>query len=153
HRIVGELDDPATRASVISWLRAAQARTAIQGEVYGLYGGHSMGMETGYFHLVPSLQKFGCTARQVDQLLLVERMKAVDQAEVRRGREWFERLLGDRLRYDGKMLTQETLETQLRLYLALEDVNHEKGFDFCGLKGQRELTEYVCLGDVPEMLM
>jgi len=32
-------------------------------------------------------------------------------------------------------------------------VNEEKGFDFCGLKGQRELTEYVCLGDVPEMLM
>jgi L-fucose isomerase len=35
----------------------------------------------------------------------------------------------------------------------MEEVNQEKGFDFCGLKGQRELTELVCLGDVAEMLM
>jgi L-fucose isomerase len=35
----------------------------------------------------------------------------------------------------------------------MESVNQEKGFDFCGLKGQRELTEYVCLGDISEMLM
>jgi L-fucose isomerase len=153
HRIVGEIDDPATQAKVLDWLRAAQAKTAMEGQVYGLYGGHSMGMETGFFHLVPSIKAFGVTARQVDQLLLVERMKAVDAQEVRRGREWFEALLGDRLHYDGKMLTQETLERQIRLYLAMEDVNKEKGFDFCGLKGQRELTEYVCLGDVPEMLM
>ena len=47
----------------------------------------------------------------------------------------------------------ETLKTQIRLYLAMEAVNEEKGFDFCGLKGQRELTEHVCLGDVPEMIM
>lgn len=152
-RLVGEPDDPKTCASLISWARAAQARTSMQGEVYGLYGGHSMGMETGYYHLVPSIKAFGCTARQIDQLLLVERMKSIDPAEVKRGREWFESLLGSRLRYDGKMLTQDTLETQLRLYLAMEDVNQEKGFDLCGLKGQRELTEYVCLGDVAEMLM
>jgi L-fucose isomerase len=51
------------------------------------------------------------------------------------------------------MLTPETLKTQIRLYCAMRAVNEEKGFDFCGLKGQRELTEYVCLGDVPEMVM
>jgi L-fucose isomerase len=51
------------------------------------------------------------------------------------------------------MLTPETLKTQIRLYCAMEAVNEDKGFDYCGLKGQRELTEYVCLGDVPEMLM
>jgi len=153
HRIVGEIDDSATQRRVLDWLRAAQAFTTMQGEVYGLYGGHSMGMETGYWHLVPNIKTFGITTQQTDQLLLVERMREVDQAEVQRGREWFEAMLGDRLHYDGKMLTPQTLETQLRLYLAMESVNREKGFDFCGLKGQRELTEYVCLGDIPEMLM
>src|SRR5512142_2147538 len=54
HRIVGAVDDPATRAAVADWIRAAQAVTSIATEVYGLYGGHSMGMETGYFHLVPT---------------------------------------------------------------------------------------------------
>ncbi|MCS7119842.1 MAG: L-fucose/L-arabinose isomerase family protein [Nitrososphaerota archaeon] len=153
HRIVGDMNDPETRAKVISWVRAAQAYTNIQNEVYGMYGGHSMGMETGYFHLVPIIKTFGVTVSQIDQLLLVKVMETIDEKEVERGLKWFEDLLGDRIRYDGKMLTRETLKTQIRLYLAIKKVNEEKGFDFCGLKGQRELTEYVCLGDVPEMLL
>jgi len=153
HRIVGDMENPETQAKVIDWVRAAQAYTLVQNEVYGMYGGHSMGMETGYFHLVPILKTFGTTVRQIDQLLLVKKMEEVDEKEVEKGFKWFEELLGDRIRYDGKMLTPETLETQIRLYLAMKMVNEEKGFDFCGLKGQRELTEYVCLGDVAEMLM
>ncbi|MEM3545600.1 MAG: fucose isomerase [Candidatus Bathyarchaeia archaeon] len=153
HRIIGDIEDPETRAKVIDWVRAAQAYTVIQNEVYGMYGGHSMGMETGYFHLVPIIKTFGVTARQIDQLLLVKKMEEVDEKEVEKGLKWFEELLGDRIKYDGKMLTRETLKTQIRLYLAMRMVNKEKGFDFCGLKGQRELTEYVCIGDVAEMLM
>jgi len=152
-RIVGGMDDPETRAKVIDWIFASEAYTTIRNEVYGMYGGHSMGMETGYFHLVPTIKAFGVTVRQVDQLLLVKKMEEVDMKEVEKGLKWFERLLGSRLKYDGKMLTPETLKTQIKLYLAMKMVNEEKGFDFCGLKGQRELTEYVCLGDVPEMLM
>ena len=153
HRIIGDIEDPDTRAKVIDWVRAAQAYTVIRNEVYGMYGGHSMGMETGYFHLVPIIKTFGVTARQIDQLLLVKKMEEVDERDVEKGLKWFEELLGDRIKYDGKMLTRETLKTQIRLYLTMRMVNEEKGFDFCGLKGQRELTEYVCLGDVAEMLM
>lgn len=153
HRIIGDIDDKETQNRVIDWCRASLAYTTIQNEVYGCYGGHSMGMETGYFHLVPTLKTFGTTARQIDQLLLVKRMEEVSDGEVEKGFKWFTELLGDRIKYDGKMLTPETLKTQIRLYIAMKIVNEEKGFDFCGLKGQRELTEYVCLGDVPEMLM
>ncbi len=153
HRIVGEMDDDKTQRKVIDWLRASQALTTMQNEVFGIYGGHSMGMETGYFHLTPTLKYFGTTGRQVDQLWLSERMKEVDETEVKHGLEWFEELLGDRLKYDGNMLTPGNLKTQIRLYLAMEEVNEDKGFDFCGLKGQRELTEHICLGDVAEMLM
>jgi len=153
HRIVGDVADPATREAVKAWIRASQAATLIQTEVFGLYGGHSMGMETGFFHLVPTLKALGTTAYQIDQLWIVERMKQVDAGEVRAGREWLESLLGDRLRYDGEMLTPERLETQLRLYLAVRELNDENGFAYCGIKGQRELTEYVCTADVAEMLL
>jgi len=154
HRIVGEIDDPETRKKVADWLRASQALTTMRNEVYGLYGGHSMGMETGYFHLVPTLKYIGTTARQVDQLWLVKVMEQeVDEGEVEKGFRWFEEMLGERIKYEDKMLTPETLKQQIRLYLAMKLVNEEKGFDFCGLKGQRELTEHVCLGDVAEMLM
>ena len=153
HRIVGDIDDPATNEAVIDWIRAAQAVTLIHSEVYGLYGGHSMGMETGFFHLLPTIKSLGTTAYQIDQLWVVERMKQIDGGEVRAGREWLESLLGDRLRYDGDMLTPERLDTQLRLYLAVRELNDENGFAYCGIKGQRELTEYVCTADVAEMLL
>ncbi|MGI6367341.1 MAG: L-fucose/L-arabinose isomerase family protein [Anaerolineae bacterium] len=154
HRIVGDIDDPGVHADVFDWIRAAQAVATIRSEVYGLYGGASMGMDTGFFHLVPTLKALGCTTEQVDQLLLTKVMEnEIDEAEVEKGLRWFEGMLGDRLRYDGRVLTPETLKTQLRLYLAMQLVNKEHGFDFCGLKGQRELTEYVCLGDVAEMLL
>jgi L-fucose isomerase len=153
HRIVGAIDDPETVEAAGDWLRAAQAVTTIRNEVYGLYGGHSMGMETGYFHLVPTIEAFGTNAYQIDQLWVVERMKEVDAGEARAGREWLESLLGERLRYDGELLTPEKLETQLRLYLALTELNDENGFDYCGIKGQRELSEYVCIADVAEMLL
>jgi L-fucose isomerase len=153
HRIVGDMDDEATLAKVTAWIRASQAVTTIKSEVYGCYGGHSMGMETGYFHMVPTIKALGTTLRQIDQLWLLEAMKDVPDAEVEKGFEWFTQLLGDRIKYDGKMLTPDTLKTQIRLYCAMKAVNEDKGFDYCGLKGQRELTEYVCLGDVPEMLM
>jgi L-fucose isomerase len=153
HRIVGDVEDGPTRAAVGDWIRAAQAATLIRTEVYGLYGGHSMGMETGFFHLVPTVKSLGTTAYQIDQLWVVERMKEVDADEVRAGREWLESLLGERLRYDGDMLTPERLDTQLRLYLAIRELNDENGFSYCGIKGQRELTEYVCTADVAEMLL
>ena len=152
-RIVGDPGDEATLEAIADWLRAAQAVATIRNEVYGLYGGHSMGMETGYFHLVPTIKAFGTNAYQIDQLWVVERMKSVDAAEVRAGREWLEGLMGDRLRYDDDMLTPERLETQLRLYLAVSELNEENGFDYCGIKGQRELTEHVCIADVAEMLL
>jgi L-fucose isomerase len=154
HRIVGDIDDPRVHQDVFDWVRAAQAVTTIRNEVYGLYGGHSMGMETGFWHLVPTLKALGCTTSQIDQLLLLKVMEQdVPEAEVEKGFGWLTAMLGDRILYDGKMLTPETLKTQLRLYLAMKMVNEDKGFDFCGLKGQRELTEYVCLGDVPEMIL
>ncbi|MEA2319852.1 MAG: L-fucose/D-arabinose isomerase, partial [Solirubrobacteraceae bacterium] len=68
HRIVGDVDDPATLAAVGDWARAAQAVTTLRNEVYGLYGGHSMGMETGFFHLVPTVKALGTNLSHIDQL-------------------------------------------------------------------------------------
>lgn len=153
HRIVGEIDDELTQDAVVDWVRSAQAVVTVRNEVYGLYGGHSMGMETGFFHLIPTIKALGTNAYHIDQLWVTERMKRVDENEVNAGRAWLSELLGDRLRYDGDMLTPERLETQLRLYLAVRDLNEENGFDYCGIKGQRELSEYVCIADVAEMLL
>ena len=85
-----------------AWLRAAQAATLINTDVFGLYGGSSMGMETGFFHLVPTSKSLGTSTYQIDQLWIVERMREIDGAAVADGRRWLEQLLGDRLRYDDE---------------------------------------------------
>jgi L-fucose isomerase len=58
HRIVGDVDDEATLQAAGDWLRAAQAVTTIRTEVYGLYGGHSMGDGD---RLLPSRADDPCT--------------------------------------------------------------------------------------------
>lgn len=153
HRIVGDIEDPTIQERVISWIMAAEAYASMRGQVYGMYGGHSMGMETGYFHLIPVQKVFGITTYQIDQLWLVEKMKEISEEEVNKGFKWFNEMLEDRIMYDGRMLTPETLKKQIRLYLAMKKVNEEYGFDFCGIKGQREMSEHICITDVAEMLM
>ncbi|RLF36656.1 MAG: fucose isomerase [Thermoplasmata archaeon] len=153
HRIIGDIEDPKVQERVVNWIMAAEAYASMRGQVYGMYGGHSMGMETGYFHLIALQKALGITVYQIDQLWLVEKMKEVPEEEVEKGFRWLTEMLGDRIRYDGRMLTPETLKKQIRLYLAMKAVNEEYGFDFCGIKGQREMSEYVCITDVAEMLM
>ena len=152
-RIVGDMDDEVTLQRVTDWVRAAQAVTTMQNEVFGIYGGHSMGMETGYFQLAESQRAFGTTCYQIDQYQLVLQAEALPQSQVAEGLAWFKEMLGERIHWDGDMLTEETLGRQIRIYLAMKQLNEENGFDLCGLKGQRELTENYTLGDVPEMLM
>ena len=137
HRIVGAMGDKQTQSRVLDWVRASQAVTTMRSEVFGLYGGHSMGMETGWFHLVPTIKTFGTTTYHIDQFLLVRTMDDVDEREVERGFEWLSEHLQDRILYDGDMLTPESLKTQIRLYIAMRQLNAENGFDLCGLKGQR----------------
>jgi len=153
HRVIGDIEDPSVQKKIIDWIMAAEAFASLKGQVYGMYGGHSMGMETGYFHLVPIQKTLGITVYQIDQLLLEKEMENVSDEEVERGFKWLSDMLGDRIKYDGKMLTPEKLKAQIRLYLAMKKVNEEYGFDFCGIKGQREFTEHIVITDVAEMLM
>ncbi|RLF18979.1 MAG: fucose isomerase [Thermoprotei archaeon] len=153
HRIIGDIEDPKIQEEIVRWVKAAEAYVSLRGQVYGMYGGHSMGMETGFFHLVPIQRTLGITVYQIDQLLLEKEMEKVDENEVEKGFKWLSEMLGDRIKYDGKMLTPEKLKAQIRLYLAMKKINEEYGFDFCGIKGQREFTEHVVITDVAEMLM
>ena len=153
HRIVGDIDNAGTCRKSPIGCRAAQAITCMRNEVYGMYGGHSMGMETGYFHMMETQKTLGTTVYQIDQYLLVMRAQEIPQSEVDKGIKWFKEMIGDRIHWDNDMLTEETLGRQIRIYLAMKQFNEENGFGFCGLKGQRELTENYTLGDIPEMVM
>ncbi len=50
-------------------------------------------------------------------------------------------------------LTEELLKKQLGLYYAAVDLIEEYRYDFCGIKGQRELTEHYATADVAEAFL
>ena len=99
--------------------------------------------------MVPTIKALGCTTYQIDQYLLVTYAEQMDKAEVEKARKWFELLLGDRLLYDGRILTPETLEGQIRVYLAMERINKEESFDFCGLRASESLPSTTLLAMCP----
>ena len=55
-------------------------------------------------------------------------------------REWLERHAAG-VHYDGEQLTPELLERQIRSYYAMRELIDEWKLDFCGIKGQPELTD------------
>ena len=50
-------------------------------------------------------------------------------------------------------LTEELLRRQLGMYYGAIDLIEEFGYDFCGIKGQRELTEHFATADVAEAFL
>ena len=102
HRIIGDLEEPRTQEEIIDWIMAAEAYASLRGQVYGMYGGHSMGMETGYFHLVPIQKTFGVTTYQIDQLWLVKEMEKISEEEVEKGFKWLNEMR-ERVFVLGKM--------------------------------------------------
>ena len=45
--------------------------------------------------------------------------------------------------YDGSRLTPELLERQIRVYYVMRELIDEWNLDFCGIKGQPELTDQL----------
>jgi L-fucose isomerase len=62
-----------------------------------------------------------------------------------------ERVAG--VHYDGRQLTPELLERQLRTYIAMRTIVADHRLDFCGIKGQPELTDHFCTMDIAEALL
>ena len=50
-------------------------------------------------------------------------------------------------------LTEDLLKKQLGMYYGAIDLIEEFGYDFCGIKGQRELTEHFATADVAEAFL
>jgi L-fucose isomerase len=151
-RAWGEIADPAVAARVESHIRAAGAVGALQGSVFGRIGGRSMGMFTAVARADVWMGKFGVDVEEIDQWEVVRRAGEVDGAHVASAREWLERHAAG-VHYDGRQLTPESLERQIRSYYAMRELIDEWNLDFTGIKGQPELTNHFATMDVTEAFL
>ena len=131
---------------------AAAAVKSLRGSTFGRFGGRPMGMNTAVANTDQWQRLFGIDVEEIDQYELVLRAEKADPAEARKAREWIEANAAG-VHYDGKRLTPELLERQIRSYLASRDIIEERNLDFSGIKAQPELTENFATMDVTEAFL
>ena len=151
-RAWGSIADPAVRDRVLAHVNAAAAASGLEGSTFGRIGGRPMGMYTAVSNGDQWLSKFGIDVEEIDQLELVRRSEQVPQGPVRGAREWLEKHAAG-VHYDGKQLTPELLERQIRSYYAMRELIDEWNLDFSGIKGQPELTTHFATMDVTEAFL
>jgi L-fucose isomerase len=146
------VEDPKVLKQVMAFLRAASAVNRLRGKTYGLFGGRSMGMYTAVPALDQWRREFGVDIEHIDQWEIVRRSEKIDQKRVTAARKWLEKHCAQ-VAYDGKALTPETLERQIRSYHAVRELIAEWDLDFVGIKGQPELTNSFCTMDLTEAFL
>jgi L-fucose isomerase len=98
------------------------------------------------------MAQFGIDVEDIDQYELVRRGSAVDPARTKAARLWLEKHAAG-VHYDGGKLTPELLERQIGVYYAVRELAAEWNLDFCGIKGQPEMTNNWCTMDVAEAFL
>jgi L-fucose/D-arabinose isomerase len=151
-RAWGDVDEPAVLERLVGLARAAAAVRGLEGSTFGRVGGRPMGMYTAVSSTDQWMTQFGVDVEEIDQFELVRRAEAVNGTTARQAREWLEERVAG-VHYDGRQLTPELLERQLRTYVAMRELVSDLRLDFCGIKGQPELTDHFCTMDVAEALL
>ncbi|MGC7101994.1 L-fucose/L-arabinose isomerase family protein [Amycolatopsis lurida] len=154
-RLWGAPDDAGVIERIGVLATASAAVAGLRGSTFGRFGGRPMGMNTAVANTDQWMRQFGIDVEEIDQYELVSRAETADSAhtaEARRAREWIEAHAAG-VHYDGRKLTPELLERQLRSYLAVRDIIEERKLDFSGIKGQPELTERFATMDVTEAFL
>jgi len=142
-RIRASLDTPAIAEKALPLFRAAAAANRLRGQVFGLFGGRSLGIDTGTIDPMQWRRMFGIDVEHIDQLEIIRRAELIGKEPEAEMVAWLENHAG-RVDYDGKGLTTERLGFQSRCYLATKEIIAELGLDFVAVKCMPDLaTHYV----------
>jgi L-fucose isomerase len=133
HLVYGLFDDPATRERVARLLRASCAAMGLRGLTLGVAGGRTLGMITATCDPTEVRVRFGVEVDWFEQTEVVERARRMDGAAAAACVDWLGRTFGERVASD------EVLAMQAKLYLALEELCDERGYDFVAVRCLPEL--------------
>ena len=167
HRIVGDLVEEggvptgfseSLKADLVDWLAAATTFADMWGTPYASFGGHSMNMETGLAHVIPARRFFGINTIHVDMMEIRARIDSGKyDAQSRRVVEWLKSMMPGRIHTESPDWQPDelmkTLVYQCKMYLAMKQIMAELGASVGGFQGQRQWTDYLPTGDVPEAIL
>ena len=128
-------------AKLLPFLRAAAAVRRLRGEVFGLFGGRSLGIDTGTFDPMQWRQVFGVDVEHIDQLEIIRRADLLGEAAGTEMVAWLNQSAG-LVGYNDQGLTPAKLSFQARCYLATKEIIAEKKLDFGAVKCMPDLTNH-----------
>jgi L-fucose isomerase len=136
-------EDPSDRAgeeALLPFMRAASAVAGLRGEVFGLFGGRSLGIDTGTFDPMQWRELFGIDVEHIDQLEIIRRADEIAEDRGVAATQWLTDRVGA-TEYEGK-LTPAKLNHQVRCYMATKEIIKEKGLDFIAVKCMPDLSTH-----------
>lgn len=158
YKTFGELDDPEIFNRIKACILGVSTFNRLKGMTYGNVGGRSISIDTTVADPALWMQKFGIDVEHVDQFELVRRT----DEEIKKGTR-IEKALNYLKAHIKKIhwtdensemkLTDTLIRRSIGMYYAMRDMCDELGLDFCGIKGQRELTEHYATTDIPEAFL
>ncbi|MDR1138199.1 MAG: hypothetical protein LBK91_07730, partial [Synergistaceae bacterium] len=127
-RVWGDLARPEVYDKVSKFARAAKVVNSLNGSVYGMFGGRSMGMYTGVAEQSTWMKKFGIDCEHLDEMEIIRLAQIMDKDRVERAFKWLSHNIR-RICYDGAGLTEDKLRFQIACYLATKDLVKERELD------------------------
>ncbi len=120
-------------------LRAAAVKEKLKGSVFGLFGGRSIGIDTGLFDPMQWRSQFGIDTEHLAQIEIIRLAEQMPEKRIDALRTWMEEhaLAVD---YNEDKFTREKFDFQLACYLATKDLVEDYGMDFIAIKCMHELS-------------
>ena len=126
---------------VMPFFRAAAVKARLRGKMFGLFGGRSLGIDTGTFDPMQWKKLFGVDTEHIDQLEIIRRAELVPEADTKKMMAWLTRSVG-KVAYNDDKFTPEKLAFQVRCYLATMEIIGEMELDFVAIKCMPDLTTH-----------
>ncbi len=139
-RIRADFDD-ALEDQLMPYFRAAATKKRLHGKVFGLFGGRSLGIDTGTFDPMQWKKLFGVDTEHIDQLEIVRRAELVPEDSTANMIGWLNRMAGA-VKYNDQRFTPEKLAFQVRCYLATKEIIEDMGLDFVAIKCMPDMTTH-----------
>jgi L-fucose isomerase len=115
----------------------------LRGSVYGLFGGRSLGIDTGSIDPMQWRKMFGVDVEHIGQLEIIRLADQMEDAEAQKTVDWLTENVRA-IEYNKNVLTPQKLAYQVKCYLATKRIIEEKGLDFVSVKCMPDLsTHYV----------
>jgi L-fucose isomerase len=133
--------DETLATKIFPFFQAAAAKARLRAKTFGLFGGRSLGIDTGTFDPMQWKKLFGVDTEHIDQLEIIRRAELVPAADTEKMMTWLTHSVA-KVAYNDDGFTPEKLAFQVRCYLATMEIIYEMGLDFVAIKCMPDLTTH-----------